>query len=93
MKDVPVYIKSKGKIGTERYNEFKTFRINLLVLRATKSLTGIELSSLLDMPKKRVNDFEIGRCNPNLHELTKMANYFSVSLDELMYKKVIISFE
>lgn len=93
MKKEPIYITAKGKIGTERYNEFKTFRINISVLRANQSLTGVELSTNLGMPKKRVNDFEIGRCHPTIHELTKIADYFSVTLDELLYKKIVLTFE
>lgn len=88
----PIYVTSKGKIGTERYNEFKTFRLNLAILRASSGLNGIELAEQLSFPKKRIHDFEIGRCNPNIHELTKIATYFQVTLDQILYQKTTITF-
>jgi transcriptional regulator with XRE-family HTH domain len=92
MEDTPKYLKIKGEVGTERFNEFKIFRYNLAILRASTGLNGIELAEQLCMPKKRIHDFETGRCNPNIHELKKIGNYLQVTIDELLYKKAVVTF-
>lgn len=89
----PIYVTSKGAVGTERYNAFKRFRTNLIILRAYHGFTGMELADVLKIAKKRVLDFETGRCNPNIYELDIISKYFEVTIDQLMHQRVKIAFE
>ena len=89
----PIYITTKGKVGTERYNTFKRFRTNLIILRVYNGFTGIELAETLKIAKKRILDFETGRCNPTIYELDIISKYFEVTIDQLMHQRVKITFE
>lgn len=45
--------------------------------------TQIELSKQLDIPMKNLSNYEIGRTEPDIKTLIKIADYFNVSLDYL----------
>ena len=78
----------------ERLNEFAIFRRNLKILRAFKNISSEELSKAIGSKTiKRVADFECGRCFPTFEEIIKIAKLFDVTIDNLMYKNIMVSFE
>ena len=78
----------------ERLKEYALFRHNLRLLRATTGMSAEALGKELGMPKyHRVIDLEYGRTSqPKLEEVKIVAEYFKITIDELLYKKAIISF-
>lgn len=94
MKEEPLYIATKGKLAMERFNEFKLFRQNLIILRAYHNLSAEKLCEQLGFTRpKRVSDYEIGRLHPSFDELRKIAKYFDLTLDQLLYQKAKVIFE
>lgn len=47
------------------------------------SLTQNELSKFVNIPVKNLSNYEVGRSEPSIYNLIKLANYFNVSLDYL----------
>lgn len=88
-------IAKKVSLTEERLKEFELFRRNLRLLRATTGLSAEQLGKDLGMPKyHRIVDLEYGRATqPKLDEVKIISEYFKVSIDELLYKKAVISFE
>ncbi len=66
----------------------ETFKYNLKILRASIDTSGEELSNLIKMPAKRINDLEGGRMPPNLDDLIKITNHFNVTFDDLLKAKI-----
>lgn len=89
----PAYIASKGKLAMKRYEEFAIFRQNLTILQATKDATNKELAEIIGLRPKRIEDFREGRLPPKFDELITIAKFFNVTLDQIMYKRIIITFE
>lgn len=79
----------------ERLKEYASFRRNLRLLRVTTELSAEGLGKFLGFPKHhRVFDLEYGKATvPRLEEVKAIADYFKVSIDELLYKTAKISFE
>jgi hypothetical protein len=93
MDNKPGYLQNLGDLATKRFKEFELFRQNLIILQATKNATNQEMSVLLGLRPKRVEDYKLGRCHPKFDELRMIANFFNVTLDQLLYKKAIVTFE
>lgn len=89
----PKYLLNRGQLATKRYNEFAIFRQNILMLRASKNVTQHQLSEILNIRPKRIEDYEIGRCHPSFDEIRTISKYFEVTLDQLLYKKATVTFE
>ena len=45
--------------------------------------TQTELAKILNIPVKNLSNYEVGRTEPDIQTLIKLANYFNVSLDYL----------
>jgi DNA-binding XRE family transcriptional regulator len=76
-----------------RDKQFDDFRRNLRILRASVDISAVELSSKIKLKNgKRCVDLEYGRGNPSTEELLAISKHFSVSLDDLLFKKATISF-
>lgn len=88
-------LENKPSLTEERLKEFELFRHNLRLLRATTELSAEALGKALDLPKyHRIIDLEYGKATaPKLDEVKIIANYFKISIDELLYKKAEISFK
>lgn len=56
---------------------------NLIKLRKSKNLTQAELASLLQYSDKTISKWENGEIIPSVENLIKLANIYSVSLDEI----------
>lgn len=53
-------------------------------LRQKLNLSQIEISQKLKIPQQTYCNYEIGRSEPNINTLIKMADFFNCTLDELV---------
>ncbi len=85
---------SQPSLTKERLKEYENFRINLRLLRNKWGLSAEALGKKLDLPKyHRIVDLEYGRATePKLDEVKKIAKFFNVTIDDLLYKKAAIVF-
>lgn len=67
------------------------FAENLKVLREKKGLTTIELAGEIGLSGRSLFSFEKGTNSPSLEELVKIADFFGVTLDGLVFGKKKIS--
>ena len=75
---------------TERQREIneklklqKSFGLHLKKLRASKGLTAAELSRLCFMERSNIARLEMGRMNPSLFVLKKLADGLEIDIQEL----------
>lgn len=62
---------------------------NLLFLRKQKGNTLEEMADLLSLKgKSSYKAYEEGRALPDIHKLMKLASYFNVSVEELVYRDI-----
>lgn len=73
---------------------YYNFRKNLRILRAREDISGTELATKLNLKRgTRIIDLEYGRsASPSFEELNAIANYFRVTIDDLVNKEALISF-
>jgi len=64
------------------YNE--TFAIRLKKLRTAKGISQFQLGEMLGLKLTTISSYEIGKSQPTMENLIKLAEYFGVSLDFLM---------
>ncbi|MCI5891914.1 MAG: helix-turn-helix domain-containing protein, partial [Clostridiales bacterium] len=67
------------------------FNEKLQELRKNKGLTQEELAENLFVSRTAVSKWESGRGYPSIDSLKEIANYFSVTIDELLSGEKIIS--
>lgn len=60
------------------------FSENLKNMRIQKGIGQRELAALLNTTVKTVSHWETGYCEPSISQLIALAEYFDVSLDELV---------
>ena len=90
---MPQYIKIKGEKGLKRYNEFAIFRINLKVLMTFNQLDRKGLSQTIGARSlKRIDDLCEGRVPPKFDEIVTLSGLFGTTIDQLLYKKVSVTF-
>lgn len=69
----------------------KNFGSRLKALREGKGLTKTALADLIDMERQHIREMEIGKRNPTLFNLVKIALALNISLPDLLnieiYKK------
>lgn len=56
-------------------------------LRLEKKLTQAVFAGAIDTNQRQVSKWEIGRLEPNIAMLIKIADYFEVSIDYLVGRK------
>ena len=61
------------------------FGETLKQLRKEKKITQDIVSELIDVHRSNIANYENGRIFPSLHSLIKIAEYFDVSLDQLVF--------
>lgn len=83
------------KLKQTRDLSYDNFRRNLRILRGSQDLSAIELSDRLGLHSgSRCIDLEYGRSGvPNVWELDTIAKYFQISIDDLLNKKAVITFQ
>jgi transcriptional regulator with XRE-family HTH domain len=69
-------------------NARSNFDYNLRLLRNSKSLTGKELSGLLDLHPGRIYQLEVGKGTVGLTDLFPIMGYFNISFEELCHGKI-----
>lgn len=57
---------------------------NLLMLRKSKGLVQKDLAAHLNMSISAYNKYEVGNAEPTINNLISIADFYSVSLDELV---------
>ena len=67
------------------------FHEKLQELRKSKGLTQEELAEALYVSRTAISKWESGRGYPNIDSLKEIANYFSVSIDELLSGDKLLS--
>ena len=60
------------------------FKENLKGLRMTKGIGQAKLAELFNISVKTVSHWETGYTEPSVSQLIQLADYFDVSLDELL---------
>lgn len=60
------------------------FFMNLREFRQKKDLSQKELSEAVGIPQTTLFGYEMGRCEANIENLIKLADYYHVTLDELV---------
>ena len=69
------------------------FAEKLISLRKSKSLTQEELAKILYVSRSAVAKWEQGRSTPDVEILKKIANYFSISLNEFIQDTEVVIVE
>ena len=57
---------------------------NLKRIRKEKKLTQLEVAKALDITVSAYGNYELGQRSPTPEMLIKLANYFNVSIDEIL---------
>lgn len=63
------------------------FSQNLSHLRKTKNLTQLQLAEKLNYSDKAVSKWEVGSVMPDVETLTHIAEFFGITVNDLIYKK------
>ncbi len=58
--------------------------MNLKEFRQRLNLSQAELSKRLNIPTTTLFNYELGKCEPSIETLIKMADFYNVTLDELV---------
>lgn len=58
--------------------------MDLKSFRSKLNLSQAELSKKVNIPTTTLFNYELGKCEPNIETLIKLANFYNVSLDELV---------
>ena len=67
------------------------FHEKLQELRKSRGLTQEELAECLFVSRTAISKWESGRGYPSIDSLKEIANYFSVSIDELLSSEKMLS--
>lgn len=62
-----------------------TFGKQLRKLRTQRGLSQVEVAKRLELKQNTLSHYENGKSYPDMATLLKIADYFNVSLDELVY--------
>ena len=64
------------------------FAKNIAALRKLKNQTQQDMAFAMEITKARIGSYEEGRCEPNCNMLIRIADYFKVSIDDLIKKPI-----
>jgi transcriptional regulator with XRE-family HTH domain len=70
-----------------KMNVYANLKESIKQLRVAEKLTQAELSEKLNIPRANLGRYETGENIPPLDILIKIADYFDVSLDEILGRK------
>lgn len=69
------------------------FKDNLKKIRSAKGFSASELSDKCNLrQKKRVSDIEEGRGKPSLEEVVKICDILDVKIDDMLNKKIYVTY-
>lgn len=81
-------------LAENRDRLFNRFYNNVRILVATQDLSMVDLSRKLGMKSgARISDLCYGRGVPSTEELIVLSKHFDCSLDDLLYKTIVISWQ
>lgn len=69
------------------------FAKNLNFLRNAKNLSQNDLAIEIGLTRQTISNYEKGTRQPDLFALTKIANFFSISVDELIFSQSSINID
>jgi transcriptional regulator with XRE-family HTH domain len=73
---------------------YEKFRTNLRILVGSTSVTAVQLAADMGLSSgARLTHLEYGRSSPEVEELTCIAAYFKVTIDDLLNKEAVITFK
>ena len=75
---------------TEEIKE--NFSQNLINLRKAKSLTQLQLAEKLNYSDKAISKWEVGSVLPDVETLSHIAEFFGLTVNDLIYKKKVSLF-
>ena len=58
--------------------------MNIKKFRQKLNLSQVEMANKLDIPQQTYGKYEVGRSEPNIQTLIKLADFFNCTLDELV---------
>ncbi len=64
---------------------------NIRKIRISKKLTQTEFAELFDLKRTAVGSYEEGRAEPKIETLIKIADYYKLSLDQLLRKELTVN--
>ncbi len=64
---------------------------NIRKIRISKKMTQTEFAELFNLKRTAVGSYEEGRAEPKIDTLIKIADYFKLSLDQLLRKELSIN--
>ncbi len=67
------------------------FGKNIRKIRSIKKISQTEFARIFDLSRASVGSYEEGRAEPKIEIITKVANYFSITLDELINKELTVN--
>jgi len=67
------------------------FGINLKKIRKLKSISQKEMAEIISLKRAALGAYEEGRSEPKIDTIIKFANYFSISIDDLLKRELSIN--
>ncbi len=67
------------------------FGKNIKKIRVAKKMTQTEFADLFDLKRTAVGSYEEGRAEAKIDTIIKIADYFKLSLDQLLRKELTIN--
>lgn len=64
---------------------------NIKKLRSLKGLSQSDFAKLFDLSRANIGSYEEGRAQPKIDTVTRIANYFSISLDDFVNKELSVN--
>jgi transcriptional regulator with XRE-family HTH domain len=64
---------------------------NIKKLRNIKGLSQSEFAKLFDLSRANIGSYEEGRAQPKIETATRIANYFSISLDDFVNRELSVN--
>lgn len=64
------------------------FAENLRILRKMKGIGQNELAEILKISVKTISHWETGYCEPSISQLIMLADFFEVTVDDLIKREI-----
>lgn len=64
---------------------------NIRKIRKVKNLNQTQFAELFDLKRPSIGAYEEGRAEPKISTITQIANYFGISLDDLLNKELSVN--
>ena len=61
--------------------------MNITKFREKLGISQRQLALKLNLTQQKINNYELGKCEPSIETLIKLADYFNISTDELLERE------